>query len=77
MKSNNSKNQHVVPRENGWAVRKPGSLKDTKIFSTQDEAIKFATQIAENNRSEVLIHGKNGRIRERNSFGNDKFPPKG
>ena len=77
MKNNNSKNQHVVPRDNGWAVKKEGASKDTKIFNTQKEAENLATQIAKNNKSEVLIHGKNGKIRERNSFGNDKFPPKG
>ncbi|MCA1979310.1 MAG: DUF2188 domain-containing protein [Thiobacillus sp.] len=30
-----------------------------------------------NHPSEVLIHGENGRIRERNSYGNDPHPPKG
>jgi hypothetical protein len=24
-----------------------------------------------------LIHGEDGRIRERNSYGNDPYPPKG
>ena len=31
----------------------------------------------ENQESELFIHGKNGRIRERDSYGNDPFPPRG
>jgi hypothetical protein len=72
-----SNNQHVVPRDNGWAVRKAGSTRDTKVFSTQKEAAKFATNIAKNKKSEIFIHSETGRIRERNSFGNDPHPPKG
>jgi hypothetical protein len=29
-----------------------------------------------NQGSELLIHGQNGQIRERNSYGNDPHPPK-
>ncbi|CAM4267655.1 hypothetical protein AT575_09680 [Streptococcus penaeicida] len=71
-------NQHVVPNPNGgWSVKGEGNKRATKVTDTQADAIKVATDIAKNNSSEVLIHGKNGRIRERNTFGNDPFPPKG
>jgi hypothetical protein len=72
-----SKSQHVVPRDGEWAVRGEGNAKDTKRFRTQKDAIDAAKKIAKNSRSEVLIHGQDGRIRERNSYGNDPFPPKG
>jgi hypothetical protein len=71
------KNQHVVPHPDGWAVKGAGSDKVTKVTKTQQESIQIARQIAQNQQSEILIHGRNGRIRERNSFGNDPFPPKG
>jgi len=71
------KNQHVVPRANEWAVRDAGNSRDTSHHSTQAEAERAARGIAINQKSEVLIHGENGRIRERNSYGNDSFPPKG
>ena len=71
------KNQHVVRRENGWAVRGEGNSRDTVRTSTQQEAIERATEIALNQGSEVLIHGRDGKIRERNSYGNDPYPPKG
>ena len=71
------KNQHVVPHNDNWAVKGEGNSKATSIHNTQREAIEQARNIAQNQKAELFIHGENGRIRERNSYGNDSFPPKG
>lgn len=71
------KNQHVVKHSGGWAVRGAGNEKVRRITQTQQEAIKVAREIARNQESELIIHGRNGRIREKDSYGNDPFPPKG
>lgn len=71
------KNQHVVPRGDNWAVKGAGNGKATSIHNTQREAIEQARNIAQNQKAELFIHGENGKIRERNSYGNDPFPPKG
>jgi uncharacterized protein YdaT len=71
------KNQHVVPHGESWAVRGAGNERVTKQFDTQREAIEHARSIAINQQSEVLIHNQQGQIRERNSYGNDPYPPKG
>jgi len=72
------KNQHVTPHKNGGLqVKGAGNSKATKITKTQTEAISIAKGIAKSNKSELLIHNKSGRIREKNSYGNDSFPPKG
>ncbi|MEE9363137.1 MAG: DUF2188 domain-containing protein [Cellulophaga sp.] len=71
------KNQHVVPSGKNWAVKGAGNSKATKIVQTQKEATTIAREIAKNQGSEMLIHGRNGQIRERNTYGNDPFPPKG
>lgn len=71
------KNQHVVPRGDQWAVRGAGNSRATSIHNTQAEAIGRARSIAQNQQSEMLIHGQNGQIRERNSYGNDPYPPEG
>lgn len=71
-------NQHVTPRPDGrWQVKREGSPKATVITNTQRESISIATGFAKNQQSEVFIHGVNGRIRERNSYGSDPFPPRG
>lgn len=71
------KNQHVVPHENGWAVRGAGNERATAVHPKQSDAIDQAREIARHQGSELLIHGENGQIRERNSYGDDPFPPKG
>jgi hypothetical protein len=71
------KNQHVVPHGGDWAVKGAGNSKATSVHSTQQEAIDRGRSIAQNQKSELLIHGENGRIREKNSYGIDPYPPKG
>lgn len=71
------KNQHVVPTDDGWGVRGAGNGRMTSRHGTQQQAIDAARKIAINQQSELLIHGRDGKIREKNSYGNDPFPPKG
>ncbi len=70
------KNQHVVPHKGGWAVKGEGNTKATKVVKTQKEAIEIGKTIAKNQKAENIIHGKNGRIRDSDSYGNDPFPPR-
>lgn len=53
-------NQHVVPRDDGWAVKPEGGQRASSIHGTQREAIDH---------SELFVHGRDGRIRERDSHG--------
>jgi len=71
------KNQHVVPADGDWAVRGAGNSRATSIHNTQAEAVDAAREIARNQQSELLIHNRKGRIRDRDSYGNDDFPPSG
>ena len=71
------RNQHVVPRGKGWAVKPAGGSRASSVHERQDEAITRARDIARNQGSELFIHGRDGRIRERDSHGNDPYPPKG
>jgi len=71
------KNVHITKKDNGWSVKTAGSEKAVKITVMQKEAIEKGKSIAQNQNSELIIHGTNGRIREKNSYGKDSFPPKG
>lgn len=71
------KNQHVVPHRDGWAVRGAGSDRVSSVHSTQAQAAQAARGTAQHQGTEVLIHGRNGKIRERDTYGHDPFPPKG
>ena len=70
-------NIHVVPRENGWGAIREGNQRATSVHSTQREAQEAARQVAQRENGEVFIHRPNGQIRDRDSYGNDPFPPKG
>lgn len=69
------KNQHVVKHSDGWAVKGAGNSKATKVTQTQKEAINAAEDIARNQKSDTKVHGRDGRIRAGNSYGNDPHPP--
>jgi hypothetical protein len=70
------KNQHVIPHKGNWGVKGAGNKKVTEVSPTQAQAIALAKSIAKNQSSEVVIHGKNGQIRDKDSYGNDPNPPK-
>jgi uncharacterized protein DUF2188 len=70
-------NQHLVRREDGWAVRGEGNFRDTSHHRTQGDAIGAAREIARNQGGEVVIHARDGRIREKDSHGRDPYPPRG
>lgn len=71
------KNQHVTPHpDGGWQVKGEGNSRATVRTETQKDAIESAKEIAKNNHSEVVIHGTDGKIRDKDSYGNDPYPPK-
>lgn len=70
------KNQHVVPYKNDWAVRGEKNSRVTSVTDTQAKAINIARNIARNNQSEVVIHNRQGIIRDKDSYGRDPNPPK-
>jgi hypothetical protein len=57
-----SRNQHVVPHGEGWAVQSEGSARITSVFGTKREAIDKAQEIASQSGVELLVHGRHGQI---------------
>jgi uncharacterized protein YdaT len=70
------KNVHVVPHDDGWAVKREGADRASGVYGTQKEAIDRGREIAKNNSVENVIHGRNGKIRDKDSYGSDPNPPK-
>lgn len=68
------KNQHIVPLGSGWAVKGEGSRKFTIITDSKNTAIKVGRQIARNQKTELIIHGKDGKIHEKDSYVNNSHP---
>ncbi len=70
---------HVVASKGKgrWAVKKSGSLRASKSFDRKKDAVKYARELSRKEKTELYIHKKNGLIQDRNSYGEDPFPPKG
>jgi len=70
------KDRHVVPHDDGWAIKKPGAERASDVTDTQHDAIERAREIARRTGGDVVIHRRDGRIRDKDSYGPDPNPPK-
>ncbi len=70
------KNQWVTIHPKGWAIKGEGNKRATKVTKTQKEAIEIAKKIAENQKSKLYVQNRKGKIRSKDSYGNDPCPPK-
>jgi hypothetical protein len=67
-----AKSHHVVPTLDGrWGVKKEGADRASKRFPTQAEAISWGRQQSIKERSELVIHRRDGMVVEKNSYGRD------
>lgn len=72
------KQVHVVPsKSDGWAVRQSGASRASRLFLTKQPAVTYGRKLSQGQNGEFVIHNRNGRIAQKNSHGNDPFPPRG
>ncbi|MFL5614795.1 MAG: DUF2188 domain-containing protein [Gemmatimonadaceae bacterium] len=65
---------HTVPGKiPGWINEMDGKV--LSWHRTKEEAVSAGRRQAEHGRVEHTIHNRNGVISEKNSYGNDPFPP--
>lgn len=71
--------QHHVVKNNdgGWDVKRSGAARASGHFDTKQDAIDAARIISRNQGTELFIHNKDGKIGQKDSHGNDPFPPRG
>lgn len=70
------KNIHLVPDGAQWAVKKEGVKQPLSTHRTKDHADRQARKQAKKDKVELVIHGRDGQIQDKDSFGRDPFPPK-
>jgi hypothetical protein len=70
------KDIHVVPHQDGWAARREGEPQVLKVTTTKDEALAVGREQAKRDQVELVIHGRDGRIQDSDSYGNDPHPPR-
>jgi hypothetical protein len=74
----NTRPVHVVHRDDGWAVVREGAERASSVgHDTQAAATEAARETARREHTELVVHGRDGQIRRRDSYGNDPHPPQG
>ena len=72
-----AKVQRVTHRPDGkWQHKQDGNQRATQVTDTQKQAEQSAKDTAKKVGSEVVVHGRDGQIRSKDSSGNDPNPPK-
>lgn len=76
--STKNKSTHVVPsKEGGWDIKQSNSQRSSGHHDKKSDAVDRARKISQNQRTELYVHNKNGKIGRKDSHGNDPHPPKG
>jgi len=70
------KNIWITPHKDGWAIKREGSKRSTKVTETKKEAEKIGRDLGMKDGVEVITQRKDGVIQSKDSFGNDPNPPK-
>ena len=66
------KNIHVTHRKSGkWAVIGAGDSRASSLHDTQAAALKAARPLAKANHSELVTHGRDNKIVDKDSYGHD------
>lgn len=73
----NAKNYWATRTTGGWSVKREGADRAASVHETQSEAWDETRRLARGAGGEALLKGRDGKIRARNSYGHDPFPPKG
>lgn len=69
---------HIVHNSNGgWDIKRGGAKRASGHFDTKQQTLDAGRKISQNQRTEFVVHGLDGRIQYSDSHGNDPFPPKG
>ena len=68
---------HTVPAGTEWENKRAGSDDVLSHHGTKAEAVQAGRAQAMTDHAEHIIHGQDGAISERNSYGNDPTSSKG
>jgi hypothetical protein len=65
-------------RQDGkWETKREGAKRASVVTDTQAEAWQRNKELGKESGGEAFLKGRDNKIRERNSYGDDPYPPKG
>lgn len=70
---------HVTWREDAkkWAVESEGASRAGSLHERKSAAESAGRSTAKRRGAELLVHDQGGRVKERNTYKRDPFPPRG
>ena len=73
------KTTHIVPnkKDGGWDIKQGGAKRSSGHFEKKQDAVDRGREISRRQKTEFVIHRKNGTIQKKDSHGGDPHPPKG
>lgn len=67
-KQTSTKHQHLVPKGDGWALRRTGAKRASHVFGKKQDALTQAIKVARNQKTVLVIHGKDGSVKEQRDY---------
>jgi hypothetical protein len=65
---------HVVPKSDGWVVTASGADQPKQQFARKEDAVQFGESVAKRKRTSLIIHGRDGKIKDIDAYGSDPIP---
>ncbi|MBD2846940.1 DUF2188 domain-containing protein [Paenibacillus sp. IB182496] len=59
---------HVVPHDQGWALKSEGAQRPERVLDTKDEAVKLAKERASERNSTAVIHRMDGTVETTHNY---------
>jgi hypothetical protein len=68
----------VEPRADGtWAVQREGTSHADSLRQNKPAAVARGADLGRRNHGELRIKGRDGKIQDERTYGNDPYPPRG
>lgn len=64
----NDDHQHLLPHEDGWALKRTGADRPSFTFESKEDAMVKAIEVARNQGTVLVIHGRDGRVQEQRDY---------
>jgi hypothetical protein len=67
---------HVVPNsDGGWDVKRERGSRSSGHFDRKADAMGRGRELARRTHTDLVEHGRDGKIQDSDSYGNDPHPP--
>jgi uncharacterized protein YdaT len=66
-----SSDYHILPDGEGWAVKRGNAKRASSRYPTKEQAIEAGRELAKRRNTDVVVHGRDGRIEELDGYGSD------